>query len=46
MESIDDAIVLKIKQIDPVLEIAKSIQESPAAAFGGRTAAASILAPM
>lgn len=46
MESIGDAIVLKGKQIDSTLGIAKSTQESSAAGFGGRAAAASILAPM
>jgi hypothetical protein len=46
MGLIYDAIVLKIRQIDSTFEMEKSAQESPAAGFGGRAAAASILALM
>jgi hypothetical protein len=44
MELINDAIALKIRQIDSTFGVEKSAQESPAAGFGGRAAAASILA--
>jgi hypothetical protein len=46
VDSVGDAIVLKIKQIISTLGIARLTRESPAAGFGGRAAAASILAPM
>ena len=46
VDSIGDAIMLKVKQISLALEIARLTRESPAAGFGGRAAAASILAPM
>jgi hypothetical protein len=46
MESIGDYIVLKTNKIDSMLGIAKLTQVSPAAGFGGRAAAASILALM
>ena len=46
MELIGDAIVLKIKLIGSTLGMATSIQESAVGGFGGRAAAASILAPM
>jgi len=46
METIDDIIVLKIKQIDSKLGIAMATQELPPGGFGGRVDAASILAPL
>jgi len=44
MESIGSVIVLKIKQIDSTLGVAKSTRESPGGSFGGRVDAASIFA--
>jgi hypothetical protein len=46
MESTGDAIVLNIKQINFTLGIARAMLGMPAGGFRGRSAAASILAPL